>query len=89
MPDGPEVVCLAFLPPGVAESEREEVLGALDRIETALRAVGGKRYLSGWLGAMDEGRWREHLGVHHAAWVSAKRRFDPENIFCSVLLPGP
>jgi cytokinin dehydrogenase len=89
LPEARDAVCLAFLPPGVPPGESDEVVAALADADALLRAAGGKRYLSGWLGAMDEESWREHHGPRYAAWVSAKQRFDPESIFRSALFPGP
>jgi cytokinin dehydrogenase len=88
LPDARDAVCLAFLPPGVAPGEAGEVTAALTEVDAILRAAGGKRYLSGWLGAMDEARWREHHGPHYRAWIAAKDRFDPDGIFRSALFPG-
>jgi len=82
-----EVVCLAFLPPGVPPGERDDVLRALGEIDVLLRAAGGKRYLSGWLGLQDERRWREHHGDGYPAWLAAKQRFDPQGILRSALFP--
>jgi cytokinin dehydrogenase len=86
-PPGDDVVCFAVLPPGVAAAEREEVLPALAQVDRLLRDAGGKRYLSGWLGPMNEERWREHHGEVYPRWTALKRRFDPEGILRSALLP--
>ena len=87
LPDAEDVVCLAISPPGVAEAERDLVLQAFRQIDHSLRAGGGKRYPSGWLGPMQEDDWRQHHGAQYAAWMQAKRRFDPEGIFRSALFP--
>jgi cytokinin dehydrogenase len=87
MPAAREVVCLAFLPPGVPPFERDDVLRALGEIDVLMRAAGGKRYLSGWLGAQDDRRWREHHGERYPAWVSAKQQFDPQGVLRSALFP--
>jgi cytokinin dehydrogenase len=87
MPPSERVVCFAVLPPGVAAAEREDVLPALAHVDRLLRDVGGKRYLSGWLGAMTEDRWREHHGEEYPRWVELKRRFDPDGLLRSALFP--
>jgi cytokinin dehydrogenase len=87
-PEGGRAVCFAVLPTGVSEGERGEVLAALGRLDGLLREAGGKRYLSGWLGPMDDARWREHLGGAHERWTALKRRFDPGTIFRSALFPA-
>ena len=86
--EGTHNVCFAVLPPGVSESERDDVLPALARVDRLLREAGGKRYLSGWLGAMDEARWREHHGQAYGQWLAVKRRFDPDRMFRSALFPN-
>jgi len=87
-PQGARATCLAVLPTGVSANERGEVLPALSRLDGLLREAGGKRYLSGWLGAMDDARWREHLGDAYQRWSVLKRRFDPGTIFRSALFPA-
>jgi cytokinin dehydrogenase len=87
-PDGDRAVCLAVLPTGVLPSERDQVLPALARVDSLLRNAGGKRYLSGWLGSVDEARWREHYGPSYDRWIAVKRRFDPDGIFRSALFPA-
>ena len=87
-PEGGRAVCFAVLPTGVSEGERGDVLAALGRLDGLLREAGGKRYLSGWLGPMDEARWREHLGGASERWTALKRRFDPGTIFRSALFPA-
>jgi cytokinin dehydrogenase len=60
----------------------------LARVDSLLRNAGGKRYLSGWLGSVDEARWREHYGPSYDRWIAVKRRFDPDGIFRSALFPA-
>jgi len=86
-PEGDQAVCFAVLPAGISEGDRGEVIPALARADRLLREAGGKRYLSGWLGFMDEARWREHLGEEYDRWLALKRRFDPGRIFRSALFP--
>jgi cytokinin dehydrogenase len=84
-PEGGRATCLAVLPTGVSDRERGEVLPALARLDRFLREAGGKRYLSGWLGGMDDARWREHFGDAYERWTLLKRRFDAGTIFRSAL----
>jgi cytokinin dehydrogenase len=86
-PDGTSTVCFAVLPTGVSHSEREQVVPSLGRVDHLLREAGGKRYLSGWLGFMDDDRWREHHGPAYDQWLALKRRFDPDGILRSALFP--
>ncbi len=87
MPPANDVVCLAILPTGVAEPDRDVILQTFRQIDHSLRAAGGKRYPSGWLGRMNDDDWRQHHGDRHEAWVRAKKRFDPAGIFRSALFP--
>jgi cytokinin dehydrogenase len=87
-PAGERAVCLAVLPTGIHPSERDQVLPALARIDRLLRDAGGKRYLSGWLGSVDQARWQEHYGPSYERWIAVKRRFDPDRIFRSTLFPA-
>jgi cytokinin dehydrogenase len=87
-PEGDCAVCLAVLPTGVLPSDRDQVLSALARVDRMLRDAGGKRYLSGWLGSVDEASWQEHYGPSYERWIAVKRRFDPDRIFRSTLFPA-
>jgi cytokinin dehydrogenase len=86
VPDG-DFVCFAVLLTGVHPALVTDALAAIRDVDTMCREAGGTRYLSGWLGEMDEARWRAHFGDKYAAWVEAKRRFDPRGIFVSRLFP--
>jgi len=88
LPAAGPAICLDILPAGVAPCERASILRTMQDLDRRLRAAGGKRYLSSWLGPMTDDDWREHFGERHADWIAAKRRFDPAGIFRSVLLPG-
>jgi cytokinin dehydrogenase len=46
-------------------------------------AMGGKRYLSGFVDFNEED-WREHFGAEWEPFVAAKRKFDPD----AILNPG-
>jgi cytokinin dehydrogenase len=87
VPDAEEVACLAIVPPGVADFERDLVLQVFRQLDHSLRAAGGKRYPSGWLGRLTEQDWRQHHGPRYDAWMAAKRRYDPDRIFRSTLFP--
>jgi cytokinin dehydrogenase len=87
VPDAEEVACLAIVPAGVADFERDLVLQFFRQLDHTLRAAGGKRYPSGWLGRLNEQDWRQHHGVRYDAWMAAKRRWDPDRVFRSTLFP--
>jgi cytokinin dehydrogenase len=80
-------VAFSVLPMGVPDAFREDALRALRRVHDLGTGAGGKRYLSGWLGMMDEAGWRAHYGDAFDDWVAAKRRFDPHGTLVSALFP--
>ncbi len=80
--------CFAVLLTGVHQALLGDTLVAMRDVDAMCRDAGGKRYLSGWLGEMDESRWQTHFGDKYAGWVAAKRRLDPRGIFVSRLFPG-
>jgi cytokinin dehydrogenase len=87
VPNG-EFVCFAVLLTGVHPALINDALAAMRDVDAMCREAGGTRYMSGWLGEMDESRWRAQFGDKYPAWVEAKRRFDPRGIFVSRLFPG-
>jgi cytokinin dehydrogenase len=88
VPNG-EFSCFAVLLTGVHPALLGDALAAMRDVDAMCRDAGGTRYLSGWLGDMDESRWKAHFGDKYAGWVDAKRRFDPRGIFVSRLFPPP
>jgi cytokinin dehydrogenase len=85
---GGDFVCFAVLLTGVHPALVDDALAAMRDVDAMCREAGGTRYLSGWLGEMDDGRWRAHFGDKYAEWVEGKRRLDPDGIFVSRLFPG-
>jgi FAD/FMN-containing dehydrogenase len=64
---------LPAIPPKLWEQARP-------RLEAASElsiAMGGKRYLSGYV-TFDAAQWREHFGPRWAELVRLKRQYDPE-----------
>ena len=88
-PDGSSMVAFALLPTGISKTEIPTVLETLARFNTMLYREGGKRYLSGWLGSMDEGNWKLHFGPQYENWCALKYRFDPNSVLESVLFQNP
>jgi cytokinin dehydrogenase len=86
MPSG-DVAIFAVLPTGVPKPLLDDALSGIQKAHEILLAAGGKRYLAGWLGAMDSDAWRRHYGDYYDSWVAAKQSFDPNGILCSSLLP--
>jgi hypothetical protein len=36
---------------------------------------------------MTEQDWRRHWETSHGRWLKCKQTFDPNGVFCSLLLP--
>ena len=65
--------------PTVAPSELASTLPALDAAGRRLTAMGGKRYLSGWLD-YDHTQWKAHYGERWPEILEWKEAFDPRRI---------
>lgn len=87
-PEGAMSLNFAVLPMGIPDALRDDALRALRALHDLGVAAGGKRYLSGWLGMMDEPGWRLHYGDAFDAWLAAKARFDPNGVLGSALFDG-
>ena len=83
---GPTVI-FAVLPAGVPEPLVPPALAALEGLQRAADAVGGKRYLSGWLFERSVAGWKAHYGADYDLLVAAKRALDPHDVFRSRLGP--
>jgi cytokinin dehydrogenase len=78
-------LAFAILPAGVPEPARATALRFVEGATDLLHRHGGRRYLSGWLGAGDESFWRRHHGDQYDAWVAIKRTLDPRGVLTSDL----
>ncbi len=56
------------------------VLPLLKQASQAAAMLGGKRYLSGWLG-FDSADWKTHYGSLMPEIVDLKQKFDPHQVF--------
>jgi hypothetical protein len=73
--------------PQVLPQFLDDTLAALQRASDLLTEASGKRYVADWLGDMAEEGGRRHFGSRYEWWVESKRTFDPQGVFCSLLLP--
>lgn len=80
--------CIAFaaLPIGINTHSLQPVLDSLKIVDEWVLARGGKRYLSGWLGNMDQEAWKLHYGSYYYEWMGLKEKYDPNGILQSLLL---
>lgn len=81
-------LAFAILPPGVPDPARVAATTFVESATELLHRHGGRRYLSGWLGARDQAFWRSHHGHLYEAWLAAKRTLDPNGVLTSALLPA-
>jgi cytokinin dehydrogenase len=84
MPEGDASLLFAVLPTGVTQTQ-SHIFARLREIHRMLLEAGAKRYLSGWLGAMNDEDWARHYGDAYQRWSQLKKRYDPRGVFDSVL----
>ncbi len=84
VPAGDWAVAFAVLPTSIEESVYEETLAALDEVRRRLWDAGGKAYLVGWFGPMNDAAWRRHYGERYEAWIAAKKQYDPRRVLHSM-----
>ena len=81
-PPGEDLMGFGLLP-AVPPKFWDEARPMVDLTSRLSLAMGGKRYLSGWVD-FDEAAWRDHFGSMWEPFVAAKRKWDPDG----VLNPG-
>ena len=64
----------------------EEAKPMLENLSRLVVAMGGNRYLSGYVDFDDEA-WRAHYGDTWAFFEAAKRRHDPDGILNPGFVP--
>jgi cytokinin dehydrogenase len=88
-PPGENLMGFGILPaiPPPFWSEARPMLENASRLSIAM---GGKRYLSGFVDFTEED-WREHFGPQWEPFVAAKRKYDPDGILNPGFVPltGP
>ena len=85
-PESDSVCSLMILNPGVPEPLKDSCLQVIADLDAFLIGQGGKRYLSGYMGTdLPESYWANHFGDQYGLWVGLKQRFDPQDVFSSVL----
>ena len=84
-PDGENLMGFGILPaiPPPFWAEAKPMLDVASRLSIAM---GGKRYLSGFV-EFSEAEWREHFGPMWEPFTQAKRRWDPDGILNPGFVP--
>lgn len=84
-PEGEDLMGFGILPaiPAPFWGEAKPMLENLSRLCVAM---GGHRYLSGYV-AFDDEEWRAHYGETWRSFEEAKRRFDPDGILNPGFVP--
>lgn len=83
VPASPNICMFAILPAGIHENDLAECLKAAKQLHQYARSIGAKRYLSGWVGMMEEEELQQHYGSKFAALVQLKKKMDPNNLLQS------
>lgn len=87
-PDSDSVSSIMILHPGVPHPLTASCLEAIKILDARLLSLGGKRYLSGFLGHdLAENYWMMHYGTSYDALLDLKKEYDPAGIFSSMLYP--
>ncbi|MGE5180084.1 MAG: FAD-binding protein [Bacteroidota bacterium] len=81
-PEGENLLGFGILP-AIPPRYWEDAKAMLDLASRLAVAMGGKRYLSGYVDFTPE-EWREHFGPMWEPFLEAKRRYDPD----AILNPG-
>lgn len=86
-PPGEDLMGFGLLP-AIPPRFWEEARPMLEMASRLSTAMGGKRYLSGYVDFTEE-MWREHFGAQWEPFVAAKRRWDPDGVLNPGFVPLP
>ena len=84
-PEGENLMGFGILP-AIPAPFWEEARTMLENASRLTVAMGGKRYLSGYV-AFGEEEWKAHYGDAWSFFVESKRRFDPDGILNPGFVP--
>jgi len=88
LPAGNDIYSLMILNAGVPQALVPGCLAAIQALDAQFLKQGGKRYLSGFLGEnLTSDYWQHHFGSRYEEWISLKKQYNPNQIFCSLLHP--
>jgi FAD/FMN-containing dehydrogenase len=86
-PPGENLVGFGILP-AVPPKYWEQVRPLLQNASLLSTAMGGKRYLSGYIDFTPH-EWREHYGERWDEYCLAKRKYDPNGLLNPGFIPFP
>ncbi|TAL63565.1 MAG: FAD-binding oxidoreductase [Legionella sp.] len=87
-PKEDSVCSFMILHPGIPQLFKDSCLQAVEELDKRFLQLGGKRYLSGYMGKAVGGEyWSTHFAEYYKAWMDVKKQYDPAGIFCSLLHP--
>lgn len=84
-PEGENLIGFGILP-AIPPKYWPQVQPMLENASLLSTAMGGKRYLSGYID-FDAGQWREHFGKQWDFLCEAKRKFDPRGLLNPGFVP--
>lgn len=86
LPKTKDIFALMILNPGVNPALLASCLQAMNALDARFLKLGGKRYLSGYLGRdLPKSYWENHFGVLYKEWRNCKKEFDANQVFTSLL----
>lgn len=86
LPKSKDIFAIMILNPGLSKFFIPGCLETIKNLDSILLPNGGKRYLSGYLGESPPQQfWQHHFEERYNEWIYLKKRYDPQNIFCSFL----
>ena len=84
-PDGENLIGFGILP-AIPHRYWDQVRPLLDNASRLSCALGGKRYLSGWID-FDQDEWKEHYGDKWDWFCECKAKWDPDGIMSPGFIP--
>jgi FAD/FMN-containing dehydrogenase len=84
VPEAEQLCMFAVLPTGIAQQHKEECFNAAKTLHEYAMTIDAKRYLSGWVGMMDQQEFKNHYGGKAAKLSALKKNMDPGNVFKSL-----
>ena len=84
VPEAEQLCMFAVLPTGIEEKHLEDCLNGAKILHEYAMGINAKRYLSGWVGMMNQEDFKNHYGNKAKTLVALKMKLDPQNIFRSL-----